>query len=184
MELAEPIEDINEKLVSHYGKYDDRPNFRVIWSNDQFEKRWMTHTNEGFELIHPEVREVPKYHHYVRDRWVLERLIPVDENQTDLTVRISYEPCWVFNHAETGEYIPPRFDMCSIIVESLLFASGNKNTFRKYQDPEVDPEYRARKLDKAYNDLFGNETPVADALRHKFGVVNPAGKELFQQKES
>lgn len=184
MELAEPIEDINEKLTLEYGKYNDKPNFRVVWSDDQFEKRWISYTDEGFQLLHPEVREVPKYRSYIQARFILERFVPIDDKETDLTVRAGYEPAWTFNHALTGEYIPPRYDMCSIIIESLLMKSGRKTGFAKYKDPDIDPEHRKRMIDNMMAELFGNETDTCDALTYREGVVNPAGKEHFSEQNN
>lgn len=182
MELAEPIEDINTRLERNYGKYDDKPNFRVVWSNDQLEKRIVTYTKDGFELINPMVAEVRKYS-YIDSRFVLERLIPVDPKNTDLTEKISYEPAWTFNNANTGEYIPPRYDMCQVIIESILEKSGRQSGFAKYKDPNVNPEHRIAELDKMRMTLFGNETAAGDALAHGYGVVNPAVKSDFSTEE-
>lgn len=187
MELVESIESINKQLLDTYGSElfaGDRPKFRVVFSADQFEKRWMTHTNEGFQLIHPEVREVPKYRHYITDKYVLERIVPIDLENSDLIEKVGYEPAWVFQDKQ-GNYLPPRFDMCSVVVDSLFMAMGQAGGFKKYRDPDIEPERRRQILQEMEDTLFGNETDATDALAHGYGITNPAGPEHFvpQQKD-
>jgi len=80
MELRETIESINEKLLEEYGtEFGNASKFRIVFSEDQYEKRWTDRTDDGFELIHPEVRLLPKYKQYIRDKYILERLVPVGE---------------------------------------------------------------------------------------------------------
>lgn len=189
MELVESLEYINYQLVKLYGNEpyaDDRPRFRVVFSEDEMEKRWMTHTNDGFELLNPEVREVPKYRHYIKAKYILERLVPVDERNTDLTTRISYEPAHVFMRPN-GEYLPPRLDMCCVVADSLLRASGRKPGVKKYNDPDIDPEYRNEQVNRMVKELFGNETEAMDAVHYGEGIINPAGQIEYhesQQKNS
>lgn len=185
-ELAESIEHINNQLVAAFGSEllaGNLPTWRVVFANEQIEKRVMTHTDEGFELIHPEVREVKKYNSAEFDGfYILERLVPVsgriEDGTTDLVTKVSYEPAWAFRSAK-GEYLPPRFDVCVFIIESIYAQASKAGTHVKYKDPELSPEYRAKMLDDMMNTLFGNETAVVDALSYGFGVVNPAGKEHF-----
>lgn len=180
MELIEQIDDINDKLLKTYGTeilVGDKPRFRVVFSDDQYEKRWTKFTDEGFELIHPEIRLMPKYKTYITAKYVLERLVPIGP-ESDLVEKVGYEPAWVFQHAQTGEYLPPRFDMCEIVIESLMTQMGRANTFKKYKDPEENPEYRKGLVDDMYKKLFGNETSTGDALAHGYGVTVPENKLL------
>ena len=51
MELRESIESINKKLLEEYGtEFTTSPRFRVVFSEDQYEKRLTDFTDEGFEL--------------------------------------------------------------------------------------------------------------------------------------
>ena len=184
MELVEPIDYINEQLEKLYGREpyaDDRPRFRVVFSGDQFEKRWTQQTKDGFDLLYPEVRELPKYRHYIQAKYVLERLVPIDQSQTDLTVLVGYEPAHVFMDSKQN-YLPPRLDMCCVAIDALLTLSGQKPGTKKYNDPEIDPEYRSKEVDKMVKEIFGNETDTGDALAYQQGVVNPAGKEHFTEQ--
>jgi len=189
MELVESIEYINEQLEKLFGTEmlaGSQPKFRVVFSEDMFEKRVMTHDVHGNELLFPEVREVPKYRHYIRAKYVLERLVPVDQENTDLTTKVSYEPAHVFMRPDDS-YLPPRLDMCCVAIEGLMAASeGRKPNAAKYIDPAHDPEYMSKKVESMTKELFGNETETTDALTYKEGIVNPAGQMEFheQQKDS
>jgi hypothetical protein len=174
MELREPIESINGSLIDHYGRSidDGRPNYRVVWSDDQVEKRRMTHNDRGEELIMPEVRLVPKYKQWIRHRYVLERLIPVT-GETDLLEKIVYEPVWTFQDKHQ-KYLPPFFEGCKHIIENILMNMGAKNVFAKYKETGLSQEEQLAHLQKVEDELFGNETDVTDALTYGYGVVVPS----------
>lgn len=172
MYLIETPESINMQLIREFGEaFNGEPNFRVVFANDQYEKRWTDSTDEGFQLLHKEVRLLPKYQDDdFRDKFILERLIPV-VGETDLVEIISYEPCWVFRD-KNGNYLPPRFDAAKMIIEALYKESGRR-AFKKYHDPTVDPEYRMQELEKMEQILFGNETSTGDSLAYKEAIVVP-----------
>lgn len=169
MELRESIEYINEKLLAEYGRSidDGRPNYRVVWSDDQLEKRVVTHDTHGNELILPEVDLRPKYRQYIRHRYVLERLTVVI-GETDLLEKIPYEVVWTFQ-SKSGKYLPPWFEGCRFIIENILLNMAVKNYYVKYKDTMSKEEY-IRQIEKTEAELFGNETDVGDALAHGSGV--------------
>ena len=175
MELAETIKTINDSLENLYGTdfTSRRPLFRVVWSNDQYEKRLMDVTDEGWQLLTPQVREVPKYSQWIRDRYVLERLVLVPEqNKKELAdATDSYEPLWPFQNAYNGEYLPPRIDACKFVIDSLYAAMGKKS-MRKYVEPNAEKslELAEERRAKIFEELYGNETDVGDALKYKEGV--------------
>jgi hypothetical protein len=171
MELAEPIESINKRLADQYGIETEStlPIWRVVWSNDQLEKRLMDVSPTGISLIHPMVFEVPKY--LTKDRFILERLVYVpEEQQKELAgVRKSYEPLWVFESVQK-EYLPPRTDACQFVIDLVLAAMNRRpGEMAKYVEVD-DKEERIAKLSE---ELFGNETQVSDALTYKEGIVVP-----------
>lgn len=178
----EVLERVNTKLHSEFGEDHNSPKFRVVYSDDQFENRWMTHTAEGLELIYPEVRLVPKYKHYIQHRYILERFVPI-VGDTDLTVKAGYEPCWTFI---LGIDISSDtfYDACKFIIEGLLIRSGRPSGHAKYKDPDESPEGRALKIEKMKEFLFGNETDTGDALAHHLGVSNPAEPKHFEKETS
>ena len=133
MELREPIEEINKKLIQEFGyELTGQPRFRVVFSEDQYEKRWTDFTDDGFELLTPEVRLLPKYKQWVRAKYILERLVPV-VGETDLVTKVSYEPAWVFQDKH-GNYLPPFFEGCKHIIESLLSNIAGAKTFTRYKE--------------------------------------------------
>jgi len=174
MELREPIEQINLRLIAEFGVELDAgglPRFRVVFSDDQYEKRITEYTDEGFQLLQPEVRLLPKYKQWVRGKFILERLIPV-VGETDLVDKVSYEPAWVFQDKH-GNYLPPFFDGCKHIIESMNHAIGQAGTFTRYKDKNVSPEEHLMHIKKIEDDLFGNESEVTDHLAAGTGIVVP-----------
>lgn len=171
MELREPIELINKKLLEDYGyAFNDKPNFKLVFSEDQYEKRLTGFTDEGFELLVPEVRLLPKYKQWVTAKYILERLVPVT-GETDLTEKVSYEPAWIFQDKHQN-YLPPFFDGCKLIIDSLLEKSGQSG-HAKYKDKNVSKEERLIELKKVEDQLFGNETDLTDNLHYGSGVSVP-----------
>lgn len=178
---------LNRRLVDKYGVIEDKPYFRLRWSEDLLEKRWMTHTNEGFELLNPEVREVKKYGHYIRDRYVLEGLnaVPFFGQGDDRIEQVTYEPVFVFEDKH-GNYLPPRWDVIWFVLENLRNCQEHNTGTVKYRDPESTPEEAAeaklQRLKAIEEYLWGNETQVTDALTYGQGVVVPHN--FTTQKES
>ena len=170
----EPITTLNQRLIDHFGldTASSNPIFRVVWADDQVEKRKMDTLDSGVVLLHPQVREVKKYS-YLHDVHVLERLVIVpDEQQIELAgVKMSYEPLWVFVDA-TGNPLPPKWEPIKLIVDTLHAAIGKKS-LKKYVDPDASEGAQEERITKLHDELFGNETVVGDALRYKEGVVVP-----------
>ena len=171
MELREPIELINKKLLEEYGTDHGRnPKFRVVFSEDQFEKRWTSFTKDGFELINPVVETLPKYKQWIHAKYVLERLIPIT-GETDLVDKISYEPAWVFQD-KAGNYLPPFFEGCKFIIEAMFNAVYGRRVEVKYKDDASKEQYLAH-IQKVEEELFGNETEISDHLAYGTGVIVP-----------
>jgi len=181
--ITPDIVEINRKLSDTYGKFDttDKAVWRIVWSEDQVEKRWMTHTREGFELQQPEVQEVPKYRQWIQEKYVLERIVAIPEFvENELVEQISYEPVWVFED-KTGKPLPPIWPAVHLIVEQV-YKQAAKVTGAKYKDPEVvDPkmtkEDQLARVDRLVKEMFGDETDTGDALAYKEGVTVPRNYE-------
>lgn len=183
MELTEKIETINRQLEEHFGidTITGRPIWRVVWSDDQTEKRLTEFTDSGLQLITPEVRELPKYRQWIHQKYILERLVLIpDVNIKELPCqKQSYEPMWVFEDKH-GNPLPPQFELCKLVVDTVYAALG-KISLRKYRDPDADekiPEVaiakKKAKIDKMCDDLFGDEQSGLDgALVHGTGIVVP-----------
>ena len=167
----ETVETINQRLIDHFGvdSNNGMPIFRVVWANDQTEKRMMAFSDAGVELLYPEVREVKKYP-YIDSMYVLERLviIPPAQQYELAGEKLSYEPVWTYHDAD-GNPLPPIWTVTKIVVDTLYAALG-KSSLHKYVDPEADKELR---IDKIQEELFGNDTSTGDALSYGDGVTVP-----------
>ena len=163
----ESLEVINKRLTDFYGRFDDgRPNWRVVWSDDQIEKRKVTHTPEGLELLTPVIKEVPKYS-YAQHRYILERLLPVPYGvETDLTTKTSYEPVWTFQD-NNGNALPPIWEAIYLLIKTVRENLENAGKNAPYKTPDgmgnTREEITAR-VEKLQEQLFGNESKVSDAL--------------------
>lgn len=175
----EKIETINQRLIDHYGidSNTGKPIFRVVWSDDQLEKRLVDGVN-GIQFAYPVVMEVKKYP-YLPHLYVLERLVLIpDFQQHELPVsKMSYEPIWAYRD-EDGNPIPPIWQPTKFIVDTLYAALGKKS-LAKYVDSEKNttPEGLDQRIVELQEELFGNETEVGDALAYKEGIVVPRNYE-------
>lgn len=169
----ESIEVINKRLLDQYGRFEDgRPNWRVVWSDDQFEKRWVNHTPEGLELLHPTVEERPKYW-YSRHRYILERLIPVPQFvESDLVEKTSYEPVWTFQD-NAGNPLPPVWEAIFLLIKTVqanIASAGHNAPYKLPEEMGNTKEAIAARVEKLQRELFGNETSVTDALAYDRAV--------------
>lgn len=168
------IDILNKRLLDIFGRTENLPNFRVVWSDDLLEKRKVTHTGEGFELLSPVVAEVPKYRQWVQAKYILEGLRAVPQIQeNDLVEKLSYEPVWVFEDTK-GRALRPVWPAIHFVLEQLNH-NMEKSGFTKYPDKNESKEEREQRLNDIQDELFGNETEVGDALAHKEGIVVPHG---------
>ena len=172
------VESLNQSLIDLYGidTSTGEAIWRVVWSEDQFEKRLGTYsdyTREGIYLkTVTEVRLVPKYRQWIKEKWVLEQLTVVPEmNMPELpTTKLSYEPMFPFEDAR-GEALPPKLEVCKIVIDSIYAAMGKKS-LAKYVDEEAinDPK-RLKAVNKIYEELFGNESEITDSLAFGTAVI-------------
>jgi hypothetical protein len=168
------VDEINKLLLDNFGKFNDQPRFRVVWANDQFEKRMVEYTPEGLELPEPKILEVPKYiTAWHRDTYILEMLMPVG-TLTDLVTSVSYEPVWTFRSQTTGEVLPPLYGACKMVAETIMINMQRTYEGPKYKDPESDakvaPDIKLERIMKIEEELFGNETPLGDSLKRDTAV--------------
>lgn len=176
MELTETVDSINKQLIDLFGidTISGNPIFRVVWSDDQYEKRLTNCTKEGLDLLYPEVRLLPKYKQWIEQKYILERLTIVPEiNSEELPdQRLSYEPIWVFE-TNKGVYLPPSVQAAKFVIDTMYAAMGKSN-LAKYKDPDSNQEEAIHnqkvKIEGIVEDLFGNETEVGDALAYGEGV--------------
>jgi hypothetical protein len=171
----ETIATINKRLEDHFGHEHVKPRFRVVWANDELEKRLIDCTPEGIQLLHPEVREVKKYP-YLKDLYILEKLVevPVFQQNELPTSRLSYECIWAFRDNK-GMPLPPIWDACKFVIDTMHAAMGDHSAIKRYVDTEENttPEGKQQRITKIQEELFGDETETGDALRYQEGIVVP-----------
>lgn len=170
----ESIETLNQRLIDHFGidSSTGRAMFRIVWANDQLEKRQVDYTDSGVALLFPEVREVKKYS-YLKDLYVLEQLVIVpDQNRKELPISIlSYEPLWAYCD-ENKQPLPPIWDATKFVIDILLAVKGKKSMNKYVEDTSI--ENKNQRIKELQDELFGNETATTDALAYKEGVVVPS----------
>jgi len=152
------------------------PNYRVVWSEDQFEFRSTNYTDEGLELLHFETRKLPKYRQWIMEKWVLERLSEVPAiNQGELNLALSYEPLWVFED-KSGFPLDPKWIVCKFVVDQVHKNIEEAGSYTKYKDPYAGLnskdllEKKDEELKEIEKELFGDETAIGDALAYDYGV--------------
>jgi len=178
----ESIAILNRRLEETYGRYlDSRPHYRIVFSEDQFEKRWTNYTDEGFALLNPEVRELPKYRQYMQPPcYVLEKLTEIPEGpKNDLTEKLSYEPVWSFYDVNHNP-VAPVWMAIQLILKSLIEQMTGVKGKIKYSDPRVehaDPkiaaEARNAEIDEMVEGLYGKEEDILHNAGHS-GIVVPS----------
>ena len=163
-ELPTDVKIINRMLQENFGvdTISGQPMWRVSWSNDQYEKRLTDYTPEGFHLLTPAVYELPKYQ-WVKDRWILERLCLIpDVHVGELpTQKQSYECMYPFQNAYTGEALPPKYEACKFVIDTVYAAMGKKS-MRKYVDEEEKHpvEAKEQRIKQLTEELFGDESSL------------------------
>lgn len=178
MELTETIDRLNERLRETYGvdTVTGHAIYRIVWSEDQFEKRLSDYTKEGLKLLTPQLVEVPKYRQWCKERYILERLSFVESNSENnqMTIaKLSYEPLWTFMDNQMN-YLPPKWEVCQIVIDTVHAALYNDSSLAKYKETNDDiAEEQRNSVAKIQDELFGNETEVGDALAHKEAIIVP-----------
>lgn len=171
----ESIADLNRRLKDYFGETENHPNYRIIWSEDEYEMRSTMYTDEGVALLHSEVRMLPKYKFYVRNRYILERLTEIPYiNMKELpATKLSYEPLWVFEDPRSMDKpVYPTWPGIKFVIDIRNENVEKAGFYTKYKEltAEQSIEEREKRIKEVEDSLFGNETPVGDALAHKYGV--------------
>lgn len=174
------VESINKQLKENFGidTISSNPIFRIVWSEDQTEKRIVNTTDSGVALLFPEMRLQRKYN-YIVERYLLERLNVIPEIQrTELGgLKISYEPLFIFEDRNNFP-LPPKYEVCEFVIHTIFAAMGKGNLAQyKEASGEEAIEEKRKRVDSLVRDIYGNETDVSDHLTRKTGIIVPGGYE-------
>lgn len=168
-------DSINRQLLERYGRSNNgRPNFRIVWSDSQTEKRFGefdVHYGAIYLRTEKCVREVPKYP-FFRQRWILEKQVyaPAPEDVKNYNW---YEPVFVFESAK-GEALEPVWKAIEIIVHSLFYP---KLKDRKESDDQKDFEKQQEKQKQIDVMKLEEERPTAMVLSELGELIYNAGGE-------
>lgn len=163
------VDVINDKLELYYGReIDGRPRYRVVWSTTQIEKR-IGEFNEFYGNIFLRtfkgIKDVPKYP-YDQDRWVIEKLFYVKNDEIISEKPGSYEPFYIFKGPQ-GEFLPLNWKVVDFAVSYAESKPvGIKLTDKDFQEQEMkeieaEAEYFMADLDNhGRSELFAFENSV------------------------
>lgn len=173
------VELVNKKLKEYYGTDDSgRQIYRVVWSDDQIEKRFGTFREMYGSIFVREYRgmDVVKKYPYIKHRWVLEKLMFALTDEViglDLDGRC-YEPIYTFED-KFGQELAVEWWAVEMIVKRLLGVMGG--TVEKMRDSDVEAaEDAAYAKEVAYTedylaDIQGGD--VAVKLNAREAIVVP-----------
>jgi hypothetical protein len=172
---------MNDRLLEMYGRHlsTDKANFRVTWSEDQFEKRFGTfNVYYGDVFVREEVgiRSVPKYE-YLDHQWVVERLHP-NYYKDVMEGEYIYEPLWAF-----PKNLPLKWeaiDYCVKMALKLLPIDYEKRTPQTEKEAiNQDNQRKAEEVKEARRELDNISDPSELELRLKDGdAVSLSGKKF------
>jgi len=187
MIVTEQIKSLNRRLLDIFGRWEDYPRFRIVFSDDEFETAFGTYndyTDGGIFLREvTEWRKVPKYRTYIHSKWILETIVSIPVvNQRELYDKVSYECIWVFEDKDHNA-LPPKWEVIELVIYSL-YQQAAKSIGVKYKDPEINEPIheRDKRIKRLESELFGNESEITDALHYKEGISVPSNFE--RSKES
>jgi hypothetical protein len=168
------VEEINKKLIEVYGKDISLslPNYKIVWSTSELEKRLGTFTDVTESGIYlrtvTEVREVPKYWNNP-DQWVLEA-IQANIGNPELGTLYSYEPLWIFGANKSDP--TPIWRAVDIICKCHKIIDKRKLSKSDIQG-ELDNQLIREKA--LFKEMLQDESPyIAGAIHDGAAVVVPS----------
>jgi hypothetical protein len=169
------VRNINKWLKNNYGKdLLSRPIFRLVWSEDEIEKRAGTFEDYYVPIYMGAfrgVREVKKYANPIyKERYILEKLIFGIDNKEIWgdTVRDGiYEPIWVFR-GPGDTFQMPTYKTVAFVLRMLLGEKERRN--QKMEDSD-DESAMAQEIADCQEVLGGSGGDIASHLRTRSGVT-------------
>lgn len=118
------LDQLNRKIEDYFGRAEDRPRYRVVWSEDEFEMRHGTfndYTSNGLFIRQvTETRQVPKYRQWIQNTYILEQLTIYENHKHDgsMVESLGYEPVYTFR--QLGKEGIPSFEACKFLIEVVI----------------------------------------------------------------
>ena len=171
------LDEFNVFLLDHYGRSNDFPRFRIVFSDTQLEKRifyddaylygiYLGTTNKRIE----EVRKYP----FIRSRYVFEKHYPTDAEEL-VDKEGNYEPIYVFED-DQGNPLPLDLDIIQFIAKALLERVEKKTPGqleeekKKEMDRQVALEY----------EMLDNKSPYIATMINNGEAVFIDSKKRFE----
>lgn len=164
------VEILNKMLKNKYGvdTITGLPIWRIVWAADQYEKRIDTFDDRDANgnLIRQvtELRECPKYQ-WIKDNHILERLVMIPySNQIEMAgLKLSYELIFRFMDKNLN-YLPPKFEVCEFVIETIYAAQHGTSMRKKYIDPddtiENSIENKRKRVEEIVEYLWGDQSSL------------------------
>jgi len=177
----ENVKLINKYLESTYGRaLDNKPKFRVAWSEDLFEVR------KGLFFPLQVVETIERAHKYsmISDKYILEvytRAFPdvfaqaLKHSNEVIMESDGYEPIRVFMDRD-GNYLPPHMGVCKIFCDSFIELINRPEAKRltAKQANYEDVQKMRQEVDKFYELLSANDSDLlAGRFVHKEAIMLP-----------
>jgi len=183
----EKLETINQYLIDNFGvdTITGQPMWRVVWAEDQLERRLTKYTDSGVELLYPEMRTLPKYP-WIKGYYILEQLelVPELNIRELLGKKMSYECKWAF-HDSAGNPLPPAIWACKFVIDTINAASGKSSLASYAENRDVHDsdnpitnhnefyESRKNEIDQLTTELFGEQSGLKQAIVTGEGIAVP-----------
>ena len=125
MTKSSTVDSINKVIRNRGSNIFNQPLFRVVFSDDQIEKRRGTYTDlteQGILLrTVTEVRDTPKYP-WCAGRWILERWFPpsMTYHPDIISARNGDYVCIYVFQDKNRNFLPPLFKVVDIIINQVL----------------------------------------------------------------
>lgn len=166
--ISPEVKFINSELRREFGLFFSRPKFRIVWTGDQFEKRfgaYHKYSSAGDVLLSRDVgvKEVPKYPYVDPPWWMLERAVEFQDKS--IKDGNYYEPLYLFRQFDEkgnyGQFLPPRADM-AILAAKMSLVKRPKRTY------EMDKAEFEEKEAKGEKDIYEQICDQTSYLAHQF----------------
>lgn len=175
----ESIEALNKRLAEYYGYRENKQRFRLVWANDEREKRWGVFEDfvgDIFIRQVSEVREVPKYP-FAKNRYVLEVL--ASQVSSEVMNHNGYEPVFVFDN--NGIYLDPVWTAIEFIIHAIQ-QPVEKDTPAELERQE---ERRFNKEVEDFKIMLENQSPtLAGMLKDGEAITVPGMPGQIEGKEA
>lgn len=170
------VKILNKRLLETYGStIDGKPYYRLVWSEDIFEKRkgdFVKRTENG--IILGEFRnhvEVMRKYEYLKERWILEYYTPAQKALEEIAQLDFYEPIFAFQDSK-GNYLEPAwFALEYIIHRHKVILSGNLERRNEAMD-RAEADKQEEKEAQEFLDYLENESSdLQNQFRHQEAVI-------------